>query len=160
MPILICLSLSHVWHMTSDNAGAWAHMPWPSPYRELSFGNRRRSMHGWMGGAVVRYPLIPVSPALVHLYGSLYRTDKAKLFHKLMKLINNEPPPETDIFIIDAMLFLHTLQNLRNTYGKIAEEFLQRLCRLGPKVHFLMSTKCCLLKKWRERDGVGLASYT
>ncbi len=67
-----------------------------------------------------------------------------KLLHKLKKLTDNEPPRETHIVIVDAMFFLHTLQNPPNTYGKIAEEFLQRLCCLAPKVHFLIDTKYCL----------------
>ncbi len=91
-----------------------------------------------------KYPLTPVPPALAHLGGSFYRTDKAKLLYKFKEFTDNEPPPETDIFIVDAMFFLHTLQNPPNTYEKTAEEFLQRLCCLAPKVHFLMSTKHCL----------------
>ncbi len=68
-------------------------MPWSSPYGELT----------------------QVPPALAHLDGSFYRTDKAK-FHKLKELTDNEAPLETDIFIADALFFLHTLQNPPDTF--------------------------------------------
>ncbi len=64
-----------------------------------------------MDGAVFKCPLTPVSPALAHFDGSLYRTDRAQLLHKLEELTDNEPQPETDIFIVDAMFLLHTLHN-------------------------------------------------
>ncbi len=57
----------------------------------------------------------------------LKKTNKAKLLHKLQELPDNEKPFGTYILIVDTMFFLHTLQNPPNTYGKIAEEILQRL---------------------------------
>lgn len=76
---------------------------------------------------VFSHPLTPVPPALAHLDGSLNKTDKSKLMRKLEKLTNNEPPLETDIVIVDAMFFIHTLQDPPNTYGKLAKEILQKL---------------------------------
>ncbi len=64
-----------------------------------------------MDGAVFKDPLTLFPPALAHLDGSLYRTDKVKLFHKFKELTDNEPLPEIDIFIVNVMFFLHTLQN-------------------------------------------------
>ena len=58
---------------------------------------------------VFSHPLTPVPPALAHLDGSLNKTDKSKLMHKLEKLTTNEQPIVTGIVIVEAMFFIHTL---------------------------------------------------
>ncbi len=55
-------------------------------------------------------------------------------------IIINEPPPEADILIVDAIFFKHTLHNPSNTYGKISEEILQKLAAWFPK--FTLSVMC------------------
>ena len=70
---------------------------------------------------VFSHSLTPVPPALVHLDGSLNKTDNSKVMHKLEKLAINEPPTETDIVIVDALFFIHT-NDPTFTYGKLAEE--------------------------------------
>ncbi len=54
---------------------------------------------------VFKHPLKPVSPALAHLDGSLNKTEKDKLLHKLDECTEDESPPETDILIVDAIFF-------------------------------------------------------
>ena len=58
---------------------------------------------------VFQFPLTPVPLFLTHIDGTPNKTDKAKLLHHLEKLVETEAPTHTDIVLIDAMFFLHTL---------------------------------------------------
>ena len=109
---------------------------------------------------VFSHPLTPVPPALAHLDGSLNKTDKSKLMLKLEKLNNNEPPLEKDIVIVDAMLFIHTLQDPPNTYGKLAKEILHKLCCLAPKVQFVCDAYKTPSLKEEERNRRGDTEIT
>ena len=70
-------------------------------------------------------------------------TIKAKLLHKVEKMIADHNPPTTlDITIVDAMFFFHTLLNLPRTYGELAELILNKLCKMSPRVDLVFDTYC------------------
>ena len=62
--------------------------------------------------------------SLAHLEGSMNKTYKAKLLHKIEHLIENDNPPAALDVIVDAMFLFHTLKNLLNTYSEIAQMML------------------------------------
>ena len=84
-----------------------------------------------------QYTLTPVPLALVHRNGSLNKTDKARLLHRIVKLANNDLPTETDAVILYSVFSLHTLRNRPTAYGKVAEDILQRFCSMASEVHFV-----------------------
>ena len=86
---------------------------------------------------VFQHPLTPVPLALAHLDGSLNKTDKAQLLRRLEKMCESANPERTDVIIVDAAFFLHTMQSPPMSFGKIAEDILQRLCSMAPEVHFV-----------------------
>ncbi|RUM44803.1 MAG: hypothetical protein DSY80_04015 [Desulfocapsa sp.] len=86
---------------------------------------------------VFQFPLTPVPLSLAHLDGTLNKTDKSKLVHRIEKMADSEPPNEINVVIVDAMFYLHSLISPPNTYGQIAEELLQALCSMAPVIHFV-----------------------
>ena len=55
---------------------------------------------------VFEFPLTPVPLALAHLDGTMHKTEKAKLMHRLEKLANNpkDPNPERiHVTLVDGM---------------------------------------------------------
>ena len=80
---------------------------------------------------VFAYPLTHVT--LVHIDmidGSINKTDKAKLLHKMEAMVDSNPPPGvTDVKIVDVVFILHTMQKLPGTFGELAQLVLCKLCQ-------------------------------
>ena len=109
---------------------------------------------------VFQYPLTPVPLSLCHLDGSLNKTDKAKMMHKLEGKVNSDPPQQIDVTVVDAMFLLHTMQNPPNAFGKIAEDILQRLCNMSGRVDFVCDSYISPSIKESERNRRGAAEVT
>ena len=86
---------------------------------------------------VFRFPLTPVPFPVSHLDGSINKTDKSKLLHKLEEKVESNLPQKIDTMIMDAMFFLHTIINPPSSFGKLAEEFLQKICSMAPRIDFV-----------------------
>ena len=74
-----------------------------------------------------QYPLIPVPLSLAHVDGSLHKTHKAALMHKLEGKITGKKLKNIDACIVDAMLFIRTLSDLPITYWALAKLVLDKL---------------------------------
>ena len=105
---------------------------------------------------VFQFPLTPVPLSLSHLDGSINKTDKAKLLHKLEKKTQSDVPNQADVVIVDAMFFLHTLVCPPSTYGQLSEEILRRLCAMAPIIDFVCDTYHDQSIKAAERNRRGL----
>lgn len=80
---------------------------------------------------VFSYPLTPVPLSLGHVDGSINKTDKAKLMHKLENTIQSVDPTNVTNVIVDGMFLLHTQKNIPGTYGELAHKILGQLCQLS-----------------------------
>ena len=89
---------------------------------------------------VFKYPLTPVPLSLANLNGTMNHTDKAKLLHKLEERIESDEPRAIDITVVDASFFMHTIQSAPQSYGKLAELLLQRLCSMSQRIDFVCDT--------------------
>ena len=78
---------------------------------------------------VLSYPLLEFPLSLSHVDGSLMKTDKSQLMAKLESTSESTPPAAVDIIIVDAMFYLHILQEIPETYGEIATKILKDLCQ-------------------------------
>ena len=69
---------------------------------------------------VLQYPLTPVPLSLAHTDGSLNKTDKSKLFHKLEdQLLVHDFPQWVDVVVVDATFLKHLQHNLSITFGPL-----------------------------------------
>ena len=109
---------------------------------------------------VFKYPLTPVPLSLAHIDGSLNKTDKAKLLHKLEGMVKSDVPDQIDVTVVDAMFFLHTIQNPPESYGKMASHVLQRLCDMSERTDFVCDTYKDPSLKEPERNRRGAAELT
>ena len=73
------------------------------------------------------YPLLEFPVPLSHVDGSLMRTDKSQLMVKLESTSQSTPPTTVDVIIVDAMFYLHILQEIPETYGEIVARILEDL---------------------------------
>ena len=99
--------------------------------------------------------MTPVPLSLCHLDGSMNKTDKAKLLHKLESRNKSLSPESIETVIVDAMFFLHTQVDLPVTYGKVAETLLEKLVCLAPRVDFVCDKYTTPSIKGIERDRRG-----
>jgi hypothetical protein len=89
---------------------------------------------------VLSYPLTPVPFSLCHITGDMNKTPKSALMDKLeARGTTNDAPQKTDVYIIDAMFFLRTLQ-LPSTFGGIAMTILELACHNAEVVHIACDT--------------------
>ncbi|KAL2091652.1 hypothetical protein ACEWY4_013915 [Coilia grayii] len=87
---------------------------------------------------VFSFPLTPVPLSLAHIDGSLNKTDKSKLLHKLENEMDSTyPGSPVDVTLVDGMFLLHTLQNLPVTLGEVASLVLQILCSMSERVDMI-----------------------
>lgn len=90
---------------------------------------------------VLSYPLLELPMSLSHVDGSLTKTDKSKLMSKLESISESTPPETVDVVIVDAMFYMHILQEIPDTYGEVAERILKDLCRHEAKrIDFVCDT--------------------
>lgn len=74
---------------------------------------------------IFAYPISPVPLALCHLDGGFCKTDKSVLVKCLEPNIDQEPPRNTDLFLIDGFFILHSMKEVPKTFGSISKKFLQ-----------------------------------
>jgi len=86
---------------------------------------------------VFSYPLTPVPLALAHVDGSINKTDKSKLMHKLEERVQSDKPVTRDAYAVDAMFLIHTLVNVPVTFGGIAKVLLTRLVEFAKRIDFV-----------------------
>ena len=86
---------------------------------------------------VFAYPLTPVPLSLAHVDGSLHKTNKAALMHKLEGKITSGNPPVIEACVVDAMFLIRTLTNLPATFGLLAKLILEKLLAMGQRVDFV-----------------------
>ncbi len=101
------------------------------------------------------YPLTPVPLSLAHVDGSMNKTDKSKLMHKLEAVDDSTPPSDVDVTLVDAMFMLHIMQNVPPTYGGLGSMILNQLCTMSNTVHFVCDTYVTPSLKTSERDRRG-----
>ena len=81
-------------------------------------------------GNVFTYPLTPVPLSLAHVDGSINKTDKAELLHKLESMVSSTAPSQkVDATLVDGMFLLHTLQNSPNTFGEVSNAIFSNCVR-------------------------------
>lgn len=66
---------------------------------------------------ILSYPITPVPLALCHLDGGFCKTDKSVLVKCLEQNIDQEPPHNTDVFLIDGFFILHSMKEVPKTFG-------------------------------------------
>ncbi|VVC93252.1 unnamed protein product [Leptidea sinapis] len=107
------------------------------------------------------FPLAPVPPALFHCSGDMMKTDKSTLGKQLIAKIAPANPGQVDIEIIDGFYYLYQIgSTLPQTFGKIAESILMKLCsKNAPEVQIIFdryltpSIKDC---ERQNREGIDI----
>ncbi|KAK7575726.1 hypothetical protein V9T40_012012 [Parthenolecanium corni] len=78
---------------------------------------------------VLQYSLTPLPLSLVHIDGSMMKTNKSQLLHHLKKYSHTDDSPKEVYDVVDAMFLLHTLPSkLPDTYGELSQYILKKLC--------------------------------
>ena len=86
---------------------------------------------------VFEYPLTPMPLSLAHIDGSINKTDKAKLMHKLEEKVESDKPPTVDACVIVAMFLIRTLTNVPATFGQLAILILNKVLDYAARVDFV-----------------------
>lgn len=87
---------------------------------------------------VLSYPLTPVPMAMCHLDGTMCKTDKAAFAKLLEKRISSQPPPYTDVVILDGFFMLHLIKEVPKTFGSISKKILQMVTRFNATTIYLV----------------------
>ncbi|XP_056641528.1 uncharacterized protein LOC130448266 [Diorhabda sublineata] len=82
---------------------------------------------------VLSYPITPVPLALCHLDGGFCKTDQSVLVKCLVPNVDQEPPRNTDVFIIDGFFILHSMKEVPKTFGSISKKFLQMITKYSAR---------------------------
>lgn len=79
---------------------------------------------------LLEYSLTPLPLSLVHIDGTMLKTDKSVLLKCLEKLVDtSENLPERNVDLIDGMFYLHSLpRKLPETYGSLSSYILGNIC--------------------------------
>ena len=72
-------------------------------------------------GEVLKYPLAPIPLSLCHVDGTLQKTQKSKLLTDLEGFIVHTEPRTINVIIVDAMFFLHLINDPPTTFGDISK---------------------------------------
>ncbi|KAL3268432.1 hypothetical protein HHI36_007543 [Cryptolaemus montrouzieri] len=107
------------------------------------------------------FPLAPIPPALFSCSGEMLKTDKSTLSKQLTSKIVSENPSEIDVEIIDGFYYMyHIGSTLPQTFGKLAESILIKLCaKKAQEVHIVFdrylkpSIKDC---ERQNREGIDI----
>ena len=89
---------------------------------------------------VFKFPLTPVPMSLSHIDGTVMKSNKSKLMHKLEGKVSSSPPASVDVCVVDGMFMTQSLHNLEPAYGGIAKKILRSLCRKAKRVDFVCDT--------------------
>jgi len=65
------------------------------------------------------------------------KADKSKLLHTLESIVKSDAPQKIDITIVDAMFNFHSIVNPPQTYGKLADDILGKLCNMANRVDYV-----------------------
>ena len=77
---------------------------------------------------ILAYSLTPLPLSLVHIDGTIAKTDKSQLLRHIESKVITESPCKIDFEIVDEMFFLHTLpQNMQETYDALSSYILTKL---------------------------------
>ena len=82
---------------------------------------------------VFSFPLTPVPLSLAGVDGSINKTDKSKLMHKLEDKIESTSPDAVDACAVDAMFLIGSIKNLPTTYGVLSRAILSKIMCFGKK---------------------------
>ena len=110
-------------------------------------------------GEVLKYPLTPIPLSLCHVDGTLQKTQKSKLLTDLEGIIVHTEPRSINVTIVDAMFFLHLINDPPTTFGDISKFILRRLCKLeSDQIHLVFDKVVKPSIKDCERDARAGAS--
>ena len=66
------------------------------------------------------------------------KTDKSQLMTKLENMSQSTPPATANAIIVDAMFYLHIIQDIPETYGEIAATIPKDLCQnMSKRIDFV-----------------------
>ncbi|CAG9834603.1 unnamed protein product [Diabrotica balteata] len=82
---------------------------------------------------ILAYPISPVPLALCHLDGGFCKTDKSVLLKCLEPNVDQEPPRNTDVFLIDGFFILHSMKEVPKTFGVFQRNFLQMVSKYSTR---------------------------
>ena len=110
-------------------------------------------------GEVFKYPLPSIPLSLCHVDGTLQKTQKSKILADLEGFIVHTEPITINVIIVDAMFFLHLINDPPTTFGDISKFILRRICMLEcDQIHLVFDKVVKPSIKDCERDARAGAS--
>ena len=86
---------------------------------------------------LVTYPLTLVPLSLAHVNGTLHKTDKTELMHKLEEKVTSGNRLTKDAYVVDAMFFSPLQVQAPKTFEELAKSILTKLLALAERIDFL-----------------------